>query len=61
VPVSAEVLKKWKADAAAKVSGKHPKVAEKKGAMTAKVPGSRTIAGLKRPSGADVLRYSLQS
>jgi hypothetical protein len=47
VPVSPEVLKKGKADAAVKVSGKRPKVVEKKGAMTAKLSGSCTIAGLK--------------
>jgi hypothetical protein len=50
-----EVLKKRKADATAKVSGKNPKVTEKKGAMPAKVSGSRASAGLKRSSGADIL------
>jgi hypothetical protein len=47
VPVSAEALKKRKEDAAAKVSGKRPKVAEKKGAMAVKVFGSRVSAGSK--------------
>jgi hypothetical protein len=54
VPVSAEVLKKRKADVAAKVSGKRPKVAEKKIALAVKIPGSHVGAGLKRPSGGDV-------
>jgi hypothetical protein len=45
VPVSAEVLKKRKADAVAKVSGKRPKVAEKKIALAAKISGLRAGAG----------------
>jgi hypothetical protein len=52
VPVSAEVLKKRKVDAAAKVFGKHLKVTEKKSAMPVKVSGSRVSVGSKRPSSA---------
>jgi hypothetical protein len=47
VPVSAEVLKKRKADAATKVSGKCPKVAKKKIALATKIPGSCTGASSK--------------
>jgi hypothetical protein len=47
MPVSAEVLKKRKAEAAVKVSGKHPKVAEKKVAIPTKVSGSHASAGSK--------------
>jgi hypothetical protein len=49
VPISVEVLKKRKADATAKVSGKSPKVTEKKGLTPAKVSGSHASVGLKRP------------
>jgi hypothetical protein len=55
VPVSAEVLKKKKADVVAKVSGKHPKVAEKKIALVVKISGLSVDAGSRRPSGGDVL------
>jgi hypothetical protein len=55
VPILAEVLKKRKADAAAKVLGKHPKVAEKKIALAMKISGSRTGASFKRPSGGNIL------
>jgi hypothetical protein len=55
VPVSAEVLKKRKADGAAKVLAKRPKVAEKKSAGLAKVSGSRGSGSSKRPSGVDIL------
>jgi hypothetical protein len=55
VPVSAEVLKKRKAGAATKVSGKRPKVAEKKIALAMKISGLRAGAGSKRPFGGDVL------
>jgi hypothetical protein len=47
VHVSAEVLKKRKVDATAKVLGKRTKVAEKKGAVLAKVSGSCVSAGSK--------------
>jgi hypothetical protein len=47
VPVSAEVLKKRKADAAAKVSGKRSKVAEKKIALAAKIFGLSVGANSK--------------
>jgi hypothetical protein len=47
VPISAEVLKRRKADAAIKVLGKRPKVAEKKIALAAKISGSRVGAGSK--------------
>jgi hypothetical protein len=47
VPVSAEVLKKRKVDAATKVSGKCPKVAKKKIALATKIPGSCTGASSK--------------
>jgi hypothetical protein len=54
VPVSIEVLKKWKAHAATKVSAKRPKVTEKKGAGLTKVSRSHMSGGLKRPSGVDI-------
>jgi hypothetical protein len=54
VPVSTEVLKKRKADAAVKVSPKRPKVTEKKGAGLMKVSRSRVSGGLKWPLGADI-------
>jgi hypothetical protein len=47
VPILAEVLKKRKADAPMKVSGKRPKVAEKKIALAAKISGSHMRAGSK--------------
>jgi hypothetical protein len=47
VPISAEVLKKRKEDAATKVLGKCPKVGEKKGAMAVKVSGSCASASSK--------------
>jgi hypothetical protein len=47
VPISAKVLKKRKADAATKVSGKRLKVVEKKGAMDVKISGSRAGADSK--------------
>jgi hypothetical protein len=55
VPVSAEVLKKWKADAVVKVSAKCSKVPEKKGAEPVKVSRARASGGPKWPSGADIL------
>jgi hypothetical protein len=55
VPVSTEVLKKRKADATAKVSGKRPKVTEKKGVTHVKVSGSRMSVGSKRPLGAVIV------
>jgi hypothetical protein len=55
-PVSAEVLKKRKVDAAINVSAKCPKEIEKKGVGLAKVSGSRASGGSKWPSGADVPR-----
>jgi hypothetical protein len=45
VPISVEVLKKRKADAAAKVLGKRPKVVEKKITLATKIFGSRTGTG----------------
>jgi hypothetical protein len=51
VLVSTEVLRKRKADATAKASGKRPEVTEKKGVVHVKVSGSRVSAGLKRSSG----------
>jgi hypothetical protein len=47
VPISAKVLKKRKADAATKVSGKRLKVVEKKGAMDVKISGSHAGADSK--------------
>jgi hypothetical protein len=47
VPVSVEFLKKMKADAATKVSGKRPKVTEKNGTVPAKVSKSRVTADSK--------------
>jgi hypothetical protein len=55
VPISAEVLRKSKADAAAIVWGKRPKVTKKKGVVLVKVSGSRASADLKWPSGVDIL------
>jgi hypothetical protein len=54
VPISAEVLKKRKADAAVKVSAKHPKATEKKGVGLAKVSGSRMSGSSNWPSGVDI-------
>jgi hypothetical protein len=54
VPVSAEVLKKRKADAAVKVSAKRPKATEKKGVGLAKVSRSRMSGSSNRPSGVDI-------
>jgi hypothetical protein len=47
VPVLVEVLKKWKADVAAKVLGKCSKVAGKKIALAAKISRSCVGAGSK--------------
>jgi hypothetical protein len=55
VPISAEVLKKRKADSAMKVLAKRLKVPEKKGAEVAKFSGARVSGGSKRPSGVDIL------
>jgi hypothetical protein len=55
VPISKEVLKKRKADAAAKVLAKRPKVAEKKSVGLAKISGSCGSGSSKRPSSADIL------
>jgi hypothetical protein len=55
VPVSTEILKKRKADAATKVSTKCSKVPEKKGAEPTKVSRAPVTGSLKWPSGADVL------
>jgi hypothetical protein len=55
VPISMEVLRKRKADVAAKVWGKRPKVTEKKGAVPAKVSRSRVSANSMWPSGVDIL------
>jgi hypothetical protein len=55
VPVSTEVLKKRKADAAAKVSGKRPKVAEKKIAVAVKISGSCACANSKQLSSGGIL------
>jgi hypothetical protein len=55
VPISTEVLKKRKADAAAKVLAKRPKVAEKKSVGLAKISGSCGSGSSKRPSSADIL------
>jgi hypothetical protein len=55
VPVSVEILKKRRVDAAMKVSGKRPKVAEEKIALAVKISGTRAGAGSKRSSGGDVL------
>jgi hypothetical protein len=55
VPISPEVLKKRKADAATKVLAKRLNVYEKKGAELAKVSRVRASGGSKRPSGAYVL------
>jgi hypothetical protein len=55
VPVSTEVLKKRKADAAAKVLAKRPKLVEKKSAGLVKVSGSCGGGGSKRPSGTGIL------
>jgi hypothetical protein len=52
VPVSVEILKKRRVDAAMKVSGKRPKVAEEKIALAVKISGTRAGAGSKRSSGS---------
>jgi hypothetical protein len=54
VPISAEVLKKRKVDAAVKVSTKCPKVTEKKGAGLTKLSGSHVSGSSKQPSGVDI-------
>jgi hypothetical protein len=59
VPISVEVLRKRKVDAAAKVSGKRLKVAKREIALAAKISGSRAYAGSKRLSGGDILPVKL--
>jgi hypothetical protein len=55
VPVSTEVLKKRKVDAAMKVPAKRPKVLEKKGVELSKVSRAHASGGSKWPLVADVL------
>jgi hypothetical protein len=55
VPVSAEVLKRRKAQASGKVLAKRPKGHEKRGTEPAKVSAARAKGGLKQPLGVDIV------